>query len=317
MTIAIRPLDTSIDYPRLAELLSLVNSDAVTAEQLREWDTSVPADIARVRLMAEQDGEVVGYGGSRQIHWGDGRDFWMTLVVYPERRGRGAGSALIERLAEFCQCEQANDVTVDVRDNDPASLRFGERHGFAVSQHYFESSLDVAGFPLEEWEPLIGRAEAAGIRFFTWAEAGDTPENRRKLHEIHRHASVDQPDSDGEFPGVEELCDDLFKQAWYEPEGHLLAADGDEWVGVSLLGKPSPTHSMYLPLTGVHASHCGRKIAQALKVWGVRLARERGVTRIHTHNNAKNAPMLAINQRLGFQPEPGLYRLLRNFSAPR
>lgn len=317
MTISIRPLDSAVDYPRLAELLTLVNSDTVTVDLLREWDAAIPADAARLRLAAVADGALIGCGGARHAHWAARRDFLLSVVVEPARRGRGVGGALIGALLEFCQRQGANDVTTDVRDNDPASLRFGEHHGFEISQHYFESTLDVAAFPLAQWEPLIGEVEAAGIRFFTFAEAGDTPATRRKLHEIHRHATVDQPDSDGEFPGVDAFCEDLFKQPWYLPEGQIIAADGEEWIGVSTLGKPSATGAAYTPVTGVRASHRGRKIAQALKALGVRIAREQGAALIRTHNNASNAPMLAINRRLGFQPQPGLYRLLRNFSGAR
>jgi RimJ/RimL family protein N-acetyltransferase len=56
-------------------------------------------------------------------------------------------------------------------------------------------------------------------------------------------------------------------------------------------------------------SHRGRKIAQALKVLAARYARQAGVRRISTHNDSLNAPILRINQKMGYQPQPGKYLL--------
>src|SRR5687768_12049361 len=41
------------------------------------------------------------------------------------------------------------------------------------------------------------------------------------------------------------------------------------------------------------------------------LAKKEGMRYVRTHNDSKNAPMLAINRKLGYKPEPGYYRLLR------
>jgi len=55
----------------------------------------------------------------------------------------------------------------------------------------------------------------------------------------------------------------------------------------------------------------GRGIALALKLLAIACARRYGVTYISTNNDSENAPMLAINRTLGYQPEPGYYRMLR------
>ncbi|HKV82923.1 MAG TPA: hypothetical protein VJN88_00100, partial [Ktedonobacterales bacterium] len=55
----------------------------------------------------------------------------------------------------------------------------------------------------------------------------------------------------------------------------------------------------------------GRGIATALKVLAIRAARARDAAMIRTNNDSQNAPMLAINRALGYQPEPGYYRMLR------
>lgn len=49
-------------------------------------------------------------------------------------------------------------------------------------------------------------------------------------------------------------------------------------------------------------------LTQALKLLAIRCARRYGAVYIRTHNDSENAPILAINRKLGYQPQPGLYQ---------
>jgi GNAT superfamily N-acetyltransferase len=53
----------------------------------------------------------------------------------------------------------------------------------------------------------------------------------------------------------------------------------------------------------------GHGLAQALKLQTILLAKKEGMRYIRTNNDSNNAPMLAINRKLGYQPEPGAYRI--------
>ena len=46
-----------------------------------------------------------------------------------------------------------------------------------------------------------------------------------------------------------------------------------------------------------------------LKLAAMRYARSQGARSISTHNDSKNSPMLALNRKLGYVPEPGRYTL--------
>jgi hypothetical protein len=46
-----------------------------------------------------------------------------------------------------------------------------------------------------------------------------------------------------------------------------------------------------------------------LKLQTILLAKKEGLRFIRTHNDSNNAPMLAINRKLGYKPEPGYYKL--------
>ena len=56
-----------------------------------------------------------------------------------------------------------------------------------------------------------------------------------------------------------------------------------------------------------------RGIATALKLLTVQFAQKQGAYVIRTNNDATNAPMLAINRKLGYKPEPGHYALRCSF----
>ena len=62
---------------------------------------------------------------------------------------------------------------------------------------------------------------------------------------------------------------------------------------------------------GTARSHRGRGLATLAKLASTRAARDAGVERITTENDVENAPMLAINRRLGFEPGEELHQYAR------
>jgi hypothetical protein len=79
---------------------------------------------------------------------------------------------------------------------------------------------------------------------------------------------------------------------------------------MAAVGYFKTTNSFYNLMTGVMPEYRGRKIAQASKLVTIRFAREQGADTIATNNASNNAPMLAINRKLGYVPLPGVYRLV-------
>jgi RimJ/RimL family protein N-acetyltransferase len=54
--------------------------------------------------------------------------------------------------------------------------------------------------------------------------------------------------------------------------------------------------------TGTQRAYRGRGLGLAVKLASIAWAREHGITQIATRNDETNAPMLAINRRLGYVP---------------
>jgi hypothetical protein len=62
--------------------------------------------------------------------------------------------------------------------------------------------------------------------------------------------------------------------------------------------------------TGVLPAYRERKLATSLKVLGALYARQNGAERLITNSNLRNAPILAINRKMGYKPLPGKYTLV-------
>ena len=55
-------------------------------------------------------------------------------------------------------------------------------------------------------------------------------------------------------------------------------------------------------MTGTLRAYRGRGLARLAKLAGIRWCAENGVHTLLTANDSQNAPMLAINERLGYRP---------------
>jgi GNAT superfamily N-acetyltransferase len=95
---------------------------------------------------------------------------------------------------------------------------------------------------------------------------------------------------------------------WMQPPAVQLdrvwvAFSGEAPVGYSFLEfHPSLVHTGY---TGVLATHRGQGIARALTLATLRQALELGVKAVETGNDFENAPILHLNEDLGYRSIPG------------
>ncbi len=308
----IRPAVPEQDFTALAELLTAVGPQPITAVSLFEWEANNPPGQIRRRWVVEApDGRLVGYGVAlHPAHAADGR-FQLWLCVHPAHRQQGLGAQLYETVWSFAREQGATLLTSDVREECPACLRFAEKRGFAIEHHLFESVIDLHTFDERPFAGVIAEVEAGGIRLTSLAAEGDTETARRKLHALNYACVLDDPSMQGSFPDFAELNEMWNQASWFVPEGQLLAVDGERYVGLAAVGYFQESNSMYNLMTGVDRAYRGRQIAQALKVQSIRFAKAYGADSIRTHNDSQNGPMLTINRKLGYQPRPGEYRLMK------
>jgi GNAT superfamily N-acetyltransferase len=315
MTILIRDADPPADYERIAALITLHEQEHTTSNHIHDWDRNHPEGMIRRRAVAvNQASHVVGYSVV-QHHPRDPLDhFYMLVMVDTPHLRQGIGSQLFADAVAFAQRHSAAEFTTFVQENQPDGLAFAEKRGFRKHKHTFSSERDLTTFDAAAYTGILERPTAAGIRFTTLADEGNTPEAQHKLWDINRRAALDNPGSDGSdaFPSFEIFQHQVLNAGWFRPAGQILAVAGDAYVGLGavLLDIEDPTQA-YNAFLGVDAAYRGRGIAQALKLLTLRFAQDNGARVMRTDNDSHNASMLAINQKFGYVRLPGRFYMIK------
>lgn len=306
----VRP-ETEADYARVAELLSQGYPEPVDAEQVRDWRRGAALDSIRRHVgVAGDDHQFVGYAHALRDSWDPPGVFWLHVAVDPARRRCGVGVALYADVLAFAREHGATRLHAEVREACAGEgMSFAERCGFHVERHIFESTIDLTAFDEERFAGHVEALERAGIRFFSMADLGNTEDAQRRLHALNERQVLDIPGQARHERPFDAFQRSVCQAAWYRAGGQILAADGDEWIGLSAIGYFAETNSAYNMMTGVAAPYRGRGLALALKLLAIRAARSWGAAYTRTNNDSENAPMLAVNRKLGYRPEPGYYRM--------
>jgi GNAT superfamily N-acetyltransferase len=260
-------------------------------------------------VAVDMDGHIIGFNDAGWDPWMPPGIFDVQVLVHPAWRQQGVGGLLSQDALQFSQTQGATRLQGRVRDNCEPCLRFAQRQGFLIERHLFESTLDLATFDERPFVGHIEAVEATGIRFFTLADLGNKEEAQWRLYTLNDRVDRDTPGYQG-WLSFEEFQTQVCGASWYRAEGQIVAAEGEAWIGMAAVGFFESTQSMYNMMTGVDRPYRGRGIALALKLLTIRYARAYHARYLRTHNDSENAPMLAINRKLGYQPKPGLYRVM-------
>jgi GNAT superfamily N-acetyltransferase len=312
--INIRTICIDADVPGIVHVLNACDpADPITVDELRsEFQQIVPCKIQLRLVSVDENGAITGYIYVVHSPETPAHHYYIWMRVDPTLRGRGIGSALWEAALEYLHMQDATRLGSEVLDADPHSLAFAERRGFTIERQHFCSTLDLAGFDERPFLPDIVALEVQGIRFCSLADYPDTPETLGKFYELNLSVVVDIPGENWDYTAYPQFFKErILGAAWFRREGQLLAVDGDTWVGFASVSLDPKTQSAYNATTGVIRTYRGLKIAQALKVMAARYARQHGAQMIRTNNDSLNAPILAINRKMGYQPQPGSYFLVR------
>lgn len=176
-------------------------------------------------------------------------------------------------------------------------------------------TLNLPTFDETRFAGHVEALAATGVRFLTLADLENAPWAQRRLHALNERLAADTPGSERSARPFEAFARGVIAARWYRPDGQIVATRDDEWIGLAGLGYYAETNSAYNMFTGVSAEWRGRGIALALKLLAIRAARGWSAVYIRTNNDSENAPMLAINRRLGYHPEPGYFRIARDLEC--
>ncbi len=174
---------------------------------------------------------------------------------------------------------------------DTGSLPFAEHHGLAQSGREWISALELAGAP----PPL---PPPPGVTVVSLAERADLI---GAAYDVYSECLPDMPSaSPMRAEPFHEWVSQTLEGPAALPEGAMVALAGDAVIGQAALtlegGEGTAEH-----LTCVRRDWRGRGVARALRSAQIAWAGQAGIERLVTSNDAPNAAMLAVNQRLGYQ----------------
>lgn len=271
----------------LEALVAIRNEDEPQPVEAESFADGLRREAGQVLTVAEVEGRLAGY--SRRVDaaiWGG----WSNLLVKVahEWRRRGIGDRLWRASRPALKGKLGAQAFV--RESDPESRAWAERRGFALHALRYQSALELAGWS----PPRVPAPDGYQV---------EPSEDWDRLYELY--AELIQQTPDGASAPDREWFFKLFA-------GHahaFVARSGEEWLGLSLL-EPFAGDA-YNAFTGVRPEQRGRGVAQNLKLAVTEHARRLGFARIVTNNLSTNAPMLAVNDRLGYVRQPGIWWLRR------
>lgn len=127
---------TTADLPAVLVLENELFGAQAWSEQMLRDELDDPA--TRWYVVAEEEGEVVGYAGLAVF--GD-EGHVMTIGTTPDRQGRGVGRRMLRALLAEAERRGAVRVILEVRVDNAAAIAMYESEGFqtvGVRKRYYQ-----------------------------------------------------------------------------------------------------------------------------------------------------------------------------------
>lgn len=301
MTAEIRVADRGgADLELIVSINNAVTPDDPTSlDELRWSDATYPGGTS---FIAETDGRPVGVAttGRIYVYPPEFDAYWATIKVLPEARRQGLGGALLLAMSERAGVADKVALHIPVASDRPESLDFFGHRGFVEYERAKMVGLDLSGRLAPAIDPpdgiaitslaalpeLVDGVYAVALEAYADVPGGEEPIAAGDLAEFRAR--------DVERPGI-------------PADGFMLALDQatGRVVGfASLMFIAGQQKQAWHDMTAVARDWRGRGLAGALKRATITWAIVNGLEELKTGNDVDNAPMRAVNARLGYQPLP-------------
>ena len=303
MSVRVRPAgDDDDDLAAIATIVNAVTPDDPTSiDELRWTDRTYPGGA---RFLAEAEpGHAVAAAIVGRIHIfpPDFDGLWATIKVLPDARRQGTGSRLLAAVSEHARSCAKTALHIPASEAAPQSIAFLIHRGFAEYDRVMAVRLDLGGLAEPPIEP------PRGIALTTLA---DRPDLVAGVHAVAVEAFADIPVSDEPIAAgdLAEFRARDVDRANIPPDAFFVGIEATTgavvgYASLFLPGMPGAVVGWH-DMTAVARRWRGRGLAGALKRATIGWAIRNGVAALETGNDADNAPMRAVNARLGYRPLP-------------
>lgn len=267
-----------------------------------------PEENTRIeRFIGELGGDRVAFAVQRHELWKTPKRYGnVSGDLMPAQRTPARLDALFAAMEERSRADGTKTFTTWSWEDDALRVEVLTKRGYRDERHQRFWELDLVA-ERAKLEAMAAESRAKvreqKIRVLTIDRDTD-PEKWKKVWQMSEEASRDVPRT---APYREQSFDDFMK--WMRSPGlhHdriWIARDGDTLLGVSMLSYPPKRGVVATDWTGVARAGRGRGVARAVKYETVMQAISLGVDKVRTDNDFKNAPILHINETMGYKRRP-------------
>lgn len=282
----VRPA-TRDDFPAMLALL-VEEEEHVNGRPSRLGPQDLGAWLRRTDLdhdswLFEVDGELAAFG------WCDpepGGDVVVAVgAIRPAWKGRGLGTALVQRSEERGRAHGAQRLHQIVLGNDPAASALFRAHGYREVRRFYEMAIHLDRAP-----------QAPGLPIETFVER-----DARAFHDALDEAFQDHWEHHG--VAFEEWWERHTSSPNFDPSLWFLIRDGDEIAAVAR-NEANRNGGGYIGALGVRRPWRGRGYAKALLLHSFREFYERGLPRVTLGVDAENPTGAThLYERVGMEVE--------------
>lgn len=296
-------------YPELPE--DPVLKHYLWAHPRAEWRTG--------RFIAEVDGKPVAYVSWTHGPWEQvpARNCYVEVYLAQARLELELATSLWDWVATDAKADGAQVFEAQVVEDEAEMIEALARRGFERDRTEKVWELDLA----KHGQRLIGEAQAArakakadGIDMLTLADWHD-PDSLRKLHALAELTRRDVPTSYPIPPQTYESFVERMNTPDRRQDRVWVASDSDTPVALSFLRFPPVRGQVWTGYTCTHPEYRGRGLARAVKLQTLAQAAELGIGSVLTDNDSENAPMLHINEALGYDARRGFISFVKRVKS--
>jgi GNAT superfamily N-acetyltransferase len=277
------------------------------------------ADWETARFIAELEGVPVAF-----VTWSHGaweatpaRNCYISVYLDQAKLGVELAMSLFERVALDAATDGALVFETQVVEDEIEMIEALQRLGYEHdrTERVWELDLEKHGRRLiAEANSAKAEAQAAGIEMVTLAE-WDDPDSLRKIHALAELARRDVPSS---YP-IPSLTFENFIERMKSPDRRTdrvwVARHAGNAVALSFLRFPPVRGQVWTGFTCTHPDYRGRGLARGVKLQTLAQAAELGIEEVLTDNDSENAPMLHINETLGYDARRGFISFVKRVNS--
>ncbi|WP_017546482.1 GNAT family N-acetyltransferase [Nocardiopsis prasina] len=269
----------------------------ILTEQHMRWRLAHPMPGTQdTRLVAVVGDTVVGHLLSRLRTHEDGtrtgRSYLGALAEshrtaeLAEQLLAASEASLIEKGANILR---ANSAQEGVQTGGGCFHQAARKRGYEVEEEHHVLGLDLSGLPNRPETP-------EGFELRRMSDFDDP----RPLYELDKACDEDEPGESDEFAPYEFWLNSIWENPLIDLDISLVMTH--EGVPVSFSAYMSDQDTRVgSAMTGTQREYRGRGLAKCAKISALHRARGRGLRHAYTENHVSNQPMLAINDRLGYE----------------